>query len=297
MAFSEFGFPKAHAAAFGLLAYQSAWLRRHYPAEFLCALLNEQPMGFYPPASLVRDAQRRGVEVRGADVNASLAGLQHRGRTARCGSASATCAASASRPRSASWRRARRGGPYTDVADLVRRAGLSLARVRARHRRRRLRRLRAAARAALARRADRPARVDARRPAARARPRARRHARAAAARRLGRARGRLRDDRPLACATIRSRSCAPASTARGFVTTAALEHIESGTPIGIAGLTVARQRPASAKGVVFLLLEDEHGLVNLVLFRDVYEQHRLLARTEPLLEAHGRWSAASATST
>ena len=73
MAFSEFGFPKAHAAAFGLLAYQSAWLRRHYPAEFLCALLNEQPMGFYPPASLVRDAQRRGVEMRGADVNASLA--------------------------------------------------------------------------------------------------------------------------------------------------------------------------------------------------------------------------------
>ena len=58
--FSGFGFPKSHAAAFGLLAYQSAWLRHHYPAEFLCSLLNAQPMGFYPPASLVRDAQRRG---------------------------------------------------------------------------------------------------------------------------------------------------------------------------------------------------------------------------------------------
>ena len=69
--FSGFGFPKAHAAAFGLLAYQSAWLRHHYPAEFLCGLLNEQPMGFYPPASLVRDAQRRGVEVRPPDVNLS----------------------------------------------------------------------------------------------------------------------------------------------------------------------------------------------------------------------------------
>ena len=69
--FSGFGFPKAHAAAFGLLAYQSAWLRHHYPAEFLCGLLNEQPMGFYPPASLVRDAQRRGVEVRSPDVNLS----------------------------------------------------------------------------------------------------------------------------------------------------------------------------------------------------------------------------------
>ena len=71
--FSGFGFPKAHAAAFGLLAYQSQWLRRHHPAEFLCALLNAQPMGFYPPATLVRDAQRRGVEVLPPDVNVSAA--------------------------------------------------------------------------------------------------------------------------------------------------------------------------------------------------------------------------------
>ncbi|MFN0155982.1 MAG: DNA polymerase III subunit alpha, partial [Gaiella sp.] len=71
--FSGFGFPKSHAAAFGLLAYQSAWLRHHYPAEFLCALLNEQPMGFYPPSTLVRDARRRGVEVHSPDINASEA--------------------------------------------------------------------------------------------------------------------------------------------------------------------------------------------------------------------------------
>ena len=61
--FSGFGFPKAHSAAFGLLAYQSTWLRVHYGPEFLCALLNEQPMGFYPPDSLVHEAQRRGIEV------------------------------------------------------------------------------------------------------------------------------------------------------------------------------------------------------------------------------------------
>src|SRR5205085_6197242 len=71
--FSGFGFPKSHAAAFALLAYQSAWLRHHYPAEFLCALLNAQPMGFYPPASLVRDAQRRGIEVLPPHVNRSRA--------------------------------------------------------------------------------------------------------------------------------------------------------------------------------------------------------------------------------
>ena len=74
VAFSGFGFPKSHSAAFGLLAYQSAWLRHHYAAEFLAALLNAQPMGFYPPATLVRDAQRRGVETRPPDVNRSEVG-------------------------------------------------------------------------------------------------------------------------------------------------------------------------------------------------------------------------------
>ncbi|MFL5817966.1 MAG: DNA polymerase III subunit alpha, partial [Conexibacter sp.] len=69
--FSGYGFPKAHGAAFGLLAYQSTWLRVHYPPEFLCALLNEQPMGFYPPDALVHEAQRRGLTILPPDVNAS----------------------------------------------------------------------------------------------------------------------------------------------------------------------------------------------------------------------------------
>src|SRR5690606_30799028 len=69
--FSGFGFPKAHSAAFGLLAYQSAWLRVHYAPEFLCSLLNEQPMGFYPPDALVQEARRRGVRLAPPDVNRS----------------------------------------------------------------------------------------------------------------------------------------------------------------------------------------------------------------------------------
>ena len=69
--FSGFGFPKAHGAAFGLLAYQSTWLRVHYFPELLCSLLNEQPMGFYPPDALVHEAQRRGIEVLPPDVNES----------------------------------------------------------------------------------------------------------------------------------------------------------------------------------------------------------------------------------
>ena len=72
--FSGFGFPKAHGAAFGLLAYQSTWLRVHYGPEFLCSLLDEQPMGFYPPDALVHEAQRRGIEVLAPDVNHSAVG-------------------------------------------------------------------------------------------------------------------------------------------------------------------------------------------------------------------------------
>ncbi|MBN8500693.1 MAG: error-prone DNA polymerase, partial [Sphingomonadales bacterium] len=70
--FGEYGFPESHAQAFGWLAYVSSWLKCHHPAAFTCALLNSQPMGFYAPAQLVRDAQEHGVPVRGADVNASL---------------------------------------------------------------------------------------------------------------------------------------------------------------------------------------------------------------------------------
>ena len=87
--FSGFGFPKAHSAAFGLLAYQSTWLRVHYAPEFLCSLLNEQPMGFYPPDALVHEAQRRGIEVLAPDVNAaastarSSAGRRGRGSARR----------------------------------------------------------------------------------------------------------------------------------------------------------------------------------------------------------------------
>src|SRR6185312_13831927 len=72
--FSGFGFPKAHGAAFGLLAYQSTWLRVHYGPEFLCSLLDEQPMGFYPPDALIHEAQRRGIEILPPDVNASAVG-------------------------------------------------------------------------------------------------------------------------------------------------------------------------------------------------------------------------------
>ncbi|HEY5099527.1 MAG TPA: DNA polymerase III subunit alpha, partial [Gaiellaceae bacterium] len=83
--FSGFGFPKSHSAAFGLLAYQSAWLRHHYGAEFLTALLNAQPMGFYPPATLVRDGQHHGIETRTPDVNRSEVDCTIEGGAVRVG--------------------------------------------------------------------------------------------------------------------------------------------------------------------------------------------------------------------
>ena len=70
-AFGGYSFPKSHAAAFAVIVYQSAWLKRYHPAAFLVALLNNQPMGFWPPAILVRDAQRHGVGVRPLDIQAS----------------------------------------------------------------------------------------------------------------------------------------------------------------------------------------------------------------------------------
>ncbi|HET8592085.1 MAG TPA: DNA polymerase III subunit alpha, partial [Solirubrobacterales bacterium] len=122
VAFSGFGFPKSHAAAFGLLAYQSQWLRCHYPAEFLCALLNAQPMGFYPPATLVRDAQRRGVEVLSPHVNLSEAKCVVQDEAVRMGIEYVTSVGEDDAKALVEERE--RGGPFLDVRDLAQRAPL-----------------------------------------------------------------------------------------------------------------------------------------------------------------------------
>src|SRR5207249_2860664 len=119
VAFSGFGFPKSHAAAFGLLAYQSAWLRHHYAPEFLAALLNAQPMGFYPPATLVRDGQKRGVETRPPDVNLSEAGCTIEGGAVRVGLKYVTGLGEDDAEEVAGKR------PYSSVRDVAQRTGLS----------------------------------------------------------------------------------------------------------------------------------------------------------------------------
>ena len=123
--FSGFGFPKAHGAAFGLLAYQSTWLRVHYGPEFLCALLNEQPMGFYPPDALVHEAQRRGhrgAAARRQRERAWSATVERPSRRAvRIGLGYVRGVRAAGVAALVAAREA--GGPFRDLGDLASRAG------------------------------------------------------------------------------------------------------------------------------------------------------------------------------
>jgi DNA polymerase III alpha subunit len=124
--FGEYGFPESHAASFAFLVYASAWLKRHHPAVFACALLNSQPMGFYAPAQIVRDARAHGVEVRPVDVDASGwdCGLEPDGSgglALRLGFRQVK----GMREEDADWIVAARGNGYRDVAAVWRRAGVA----------------------------------------------------------------------------------------------------------------------------------------------------------------------------
>jgi hypothetical protein len=125
IAFAEFGFPKSHAAAFAVLAYQSAWLRRYYTTEFTCALLNAQPMGFYPPHTLIHDAKRHGVTVLPPDINASGAACTVEEGALRIGfsyvqSIGETTAQAIARERNAH-------GRFRSLSDFVRRTNVLMA--------------------------------------------------------------------------------------------------------------------------------------------------------------------------
>ncbi|HEX2428351.1 MAG TPA: error-prone DNA polymerase [Gaiellaceae bacterium] len=289
--FSGFGFPKAHAAAFGLLAYQSTWLRHYYPAEFLCALLNAQPMGFYPPAALVRDAQRHGVEILPVDVNLSSVRCVVEWGAVRIGLNYISAIGTDDAEALVAERDA--NGPYTDVADLARRAQLSYDGLEAlvksgacdgygRPRRELLWELGLVFRAQsvpgtegemkqlpleLEPTAETPALRD-----------------------LTRWERMLADYRH----TSMSVGTHPLALLRphlpdGTLSSAELFEQRHGRQVAFAGMTIARQRPSTAKGIVFMLLEDEHGQVNLIVPSAVYEAHRATVRAEPLILARGRF--------
>jgi error-prone DNA polymerase len=314
--FSGFGFPKAHGAAFGLLAYQSTWLRVHYGPEFLCSLLDEQPMGFYPPDALVHDAQRRGIDVLAPDVNHSAVGCTVTPEGAVRIGLGYVLGVRADEVAALVEERAA-GGPFGSLGDLASRAG--------------------AGRPALETLAwsgacDALADGDRRRalwtlgiatPAHRvgslgASPVGTGFTSAAAARRAAdaaKARGEgtqlsLPLELPVAPELERlsgwqSMIADYATTglttgphalgllrdrlrAEGMVTSAGLGELPHRVRVTVAGIVVARQRPGTAKGVVFMLLEDEAGTINLVVPPAVYERDRAIVRSEPLVVAEGR---------
>jgi error-prone DNA polymerase len=293
--FAGFGFPKAHGAAFGLLAYQSTWLRVHYGPEFLCALLNEQPMGFYAPDSLVHEAENRGVAVLGVDVNASHVQCTVQDGAVRLGLRYVKGAAKVDVQALVAERE--RGGPFAGLGELAgrvvcRRATLEqlawsgacdcLLPLRGgcggRDRRAALWQLGTASPAETADAEATQLALPLELPAA---PRLRR---------LGRWE-RLIADYSTSGVTIGEHAMAilrERLTVAKLATSAQLPRLPSGCQVAVAGLVIARQRPGTAKGTMFLLFEDEFGTINLIVPEAVYERHRSLARAEPLLLARGR---------
>src|SRR2546425_602623 len=293
IAFSEFGFPKSHAAAFGVLAYQSAWLRHYYAAEYYCALFNNQPMGFYSLDALGRDAKRNGIEILLPDVNKSDVWCDVADAAVRIGlgfirdwseeTASAVVTERA------------RGGPFRGIGDFVRRAPPRLKRSAIEH----LVWVGGCDAFGLTRR-ELLWQVGLWLP-----PEAEQGGEARGRRQLELALDHPFEHLPFGGLAADERLPArdpvlgvaagghPPPLPRGalpptVVQSDALSLLEHGTWVEVAGLVVARQRPETAKGFIFVLLEDEAGMVNVIVRPDVYLEHRTAIRGEPLLWVRGK---------
>nr|MBL8412795.1 error-prone DNA polymerase [Dechloromonas sp.] len=279
--FGEYGFPESHAASFALLVYASAWLKRHHPQVFLCGLLNSQPMGFYSPSMLVQDAQRHGVMVLPPDVTASDWDSRiDENEAVRLGmrEISGLSQAVAERIVAARWQR-----PFAGVSDL-------------------------AARSALQRRdLDLLASADALRSLTGHRRQAAWAATAAvvqgdlfAAQPIeevavalaapNEGENLVADYRSLGLSlrrhplTLLRRQLAE----RRFVTATALREAGQRALIRAAGIVVGRQRPGTATGIVFVTLEDETGLVNVVVHPQLVEKQRRELLGSSLMGVYGQ---------
>ncbi|OBX18311.1 error-prone DNA polymerase [Erythrobacter sp. QSSC1-22B] len=296
--FGEYGFPESHAASFAHLVYVSSWLKCHFPAAFGCALLNSQPMGFYAPAQIVRDARDHGVEVLPADVNFSQwdctleeAGdqkSQDRPLALRLGLRQVDGLPEAVAARLIAQRDV--NGPYVDVRALRDRARLSPAHV------------------------ERLASADCFGSMALSRRQALWDARslvggedlplfaAAAARDEGAERVATQlPHMPLSEEVVADYQTTRLSLKahplaflraslgdRGFVRACDLRARKFRSMVQVAGVVLIRQRPGSAKGVCFITLEDETGVINLVVWPDLKEKQRRVVMGARLMEVRGR---------
>ena len=287
--FGEYGFPESHAASFALLVYVSAWIKHHYPEVFVCALLNSQPMGFYAPAQLVRDARAHGVVVHGVDVRHSdwdctlEQGDNDPDRPAlRLGLRLIHGLGKAAAERLCQCRET--DGPFSDVGDLSHRSALDRGSLRA-----------LADAGALAGLGGHRRQawwqvlgIEARGPLLEAAPQAEPVPVLPAPseaeelvddyRSLGLTLGR----HPLALLRKRLRR-------NGYRPACELAQIGHRRIARAAGLVINRQRPGAAGGVVFLTLEDESGITNVVVWKDLAARQRSLVMGARLLGVVGVW--------
>jgi error-prone DNA polymerase len=286
--FGEYGFPESHAASFALLAYVSAWMKCHYPAVFACALLNSQPMGFYQPAQIVRDARDHGVTVRLPDVNDSdwdcTLEPADQGHALRLGlrQIKGFSAEDADRLVEA------RANGYADPLALWRRSGLDAAALEALARADAFGSMGLDRREALWAVKGLPAAPLPLFAAAGEEDQGAEPAVALPAMPLG---TQVIEDYRTLRLTLKRHPLAllrGALTRGGYVPSQRFSEMVNGQPVKVAGLVLMRQRPGTANGIIFATLEDEAGVANIVIWPKLFERYRRTVLTSTLLGVTGR---------
>ncbi|GAB4570021.1 MAG: error-prone DNA polymerase [Rhizobacter sp.] len=294
--FGEYGFPESHAAGFALLAYDSSWLKRHHPDAFLAGLLNSQPMGFYAPAQLVRDARAHGVEVRAVDVQVSdwestLEGPRGPGGGAvhaplqpvRLGLHQVSGLSRDAGERIVNARG--QGGAFTSAEDLARRAELNAHDLKALAEADALQALSGHRHQA----AWAVAGIDTR-PTALLRA-TRVHEAPAALAEPAEVENMMADYRSLGLTLKRHPLALLREQLNAFKvqTAAALRDYPDGRLARVSGLVTHRQRPPTAKGTMFVTLEDDTGAINIIVWPKVVEAQRKPLLAASLLTVYGQW--------
>lgn len=283
--FSEYGFPESHAASFALLVYASSWLKCHHPAEFLAAILNSQPMGFYSPSQLVQDAKRHDVQVRPVDVmysdeDCTLEGLPHP-PAVRLGLRLVKGLSSDAADRIV---RARRQQPFDNAEDMARRAGLHQGDMK----------LLAAADAMTSLSGHRRQQVW--EAAAWRQPPALLNE-AAFDEELLELRAAPEGDEIVfdyasTGLTLRRHPLAllrPLLAQRRLQSAAELHDLPDGRLVRTCGIVTLRQQPETANGTVFVSLEDETGVVQVICWKRLRDRQRDVLLGARLMAVYGRW--------
>lgn len=292
--FGTYGFPESHAASFALLVYVSAWLKRHHPAAFAASLLNSQPMGFYAPAQIVRDAREHGVAVLPVDVNFSAhdSTLEAHERSTgglalRLGLREIKGFAAADAEALVAARSTGNAKPFASIEEIFRRAGLGRGALEKLAGADAYRSLGLDRRAALWEAAG----SDPRPPALFATAEADLFAEPTPQLPRMSAGEEVVADYAALALSLKAHPMAllrDAVAALGCVPAASLVNTRPGARVKLAGLVLVRQRPGSAKGVVFVTLEDEGAVANLVVLPPVLQKYRAAVIGARLMLVEGR---------